>query len=134
MERIIVTVEEASSPPRDLELPLDISADELVHELSLTLGWGSDREVFASPPGRVLSAQETLAQAGLQDGACLFLQPRGSGGVFRPSPSTPAWSPSSEALPAGPLTGWRPLPDFPPASSAPTAPAGGVVWRQIDED
>lgn len=132
MERIIVSLEEDTLPPRDLELPLEITVSELLQELSLAFGLRGEQEIFASPPERLLMPQETLAQAGLQDGARLFLRPRGS---HRSFPVSAPPIPSSPAFGHGPLAGWRPLENLPVSSSPPSEnPSRGFQWQRIDED
>ncbi|MGQ9468157.1 MAG: hypothetical protein ACUVSG_11060, partial [Anaerolineae bacterium] len=101
------------------------------------LGWNDACELYAEPPGRVLSPGETLLQAGVWDGARLIFQPPGTASSPQrgPSPSVPPDRPPDQ----GPVTGWRPLdvsgpPTTPSPSSPQPTPSGGFVWQRIDED
>jgi hypothetical protein len=65
-------------------------------------------QVWADSPTKELKEQETLAQAGIWDGACLTLQPQSMG--TPPASSTRkqrATSASSKPAVDGPVTGWR---------------------------
>lgn len=139
MERVIVSLSQRGEEKElDLDVPVDTPLGALVQEIALALGWDTRSEIYADPPGRVLHPTETLAQAGVGDGARLFFQGQGSyAGPPAPPPSPPP-SPGGE----GPVQGWRPL-DLgqPPTSSSPhpfdaesPSPSGGFVWKQIDED
>jgi len=137
VERVIVSlIRRGEGKELDLEVPVDIPAGALVQEIALALGWDDCSEIYADPPGRVLQPSETLAQAGVWDGARLFLQPRGMAGGPSSPPAPPA--PGGE----GPVQGWRPLdlgqapgasPPTPPGPPSPS-PSGGFVWRRVDED
>lgn len=137
MERVIVSVKrKGDSQARDLEVPVEMTAEALVQEISLALGWGSGYEIYAVPPERVLSPHETLAQAGVWDGAWLVLQPAGSAppGGFSPPPAPTPVPPD----PRGPVRGWRPLGVAPPVAAPQETPSpppsGGFTWRRVDED
>lgn len=138
MERVIVTVQRYNdSQVRDIEIPVDISAETLLREISLTLGWNDACELYAEPPGRVLSPSETLLQAGVWDGARLTFRPLGTTG-FRPGGSSPS-APPDRPPDQGPVKGWRPLdasgPSAPSSSQPPQpTPSGGFVWKRVDED
>lgn len=135
MEHVIVTVKrEGEAQVRDLEVPVEMNAETLVHEITLSLGWGGGYEIYAVPPERVLNPRETLAQAGVWDGAWLVFKPSGSApkGGFSSTP-TPVAPPS-----IGPVGGWRPL-DITPSPTAsqetpPPQPSGGFAWKRVDED
>lgn len=134
MERVIITVRRYNdSQVRDIEVPVDIPVEVLLREIPPAFGWSDHYEIYAEPPGQVLSPGETLLQARLWDGARL---------TFRPS-STPTWqggppSPSVQPPAQGPVTGWRPLDVSGPSapSSQPPQPtsSGGFVWKRVDED
>lgn len=138
MERIIVTVARQGERPLDLDLPADLPLEAIVHELALALGWQSNLQAYAEPPGRLLPPYETLAQAGVADGTVLTLQPAGSappGGGSGSGPAAPAAGPARGEADS-PVGGWRPLDLNPPAGQNPplSSPSGGFVWKQIDED
>lgn len=129
MERVIVSLSRRGEGRElDLEVPIDLPVGTLIQEIGLALGWG-EGEIYVDPPGRVLRPRETLAQAGVRDGARLLFQDVGSHGGPPP--------PEGE----GPLRGWKPL-DMgqPPISSPPPTPdtsppsSGGFVWKRVDED
>lgn len=137
MERVIVSISRPDQGELDLEVPVDLPVGVLVQELALALGWDARGELYADPPGRKLSPSETLAQAGIWDGARLLFQGPGSAGSTPPPPPPPP-PPAGE----GPLRGWQPL-DLgqAPTSSAPQTsgttspfPSGGFVWKRVDED
>ncbi|MFN3761979.1 MAG: EsaB/YukD family protein [Anaerolineae bacterium] len=131
MERVIVSLSRRREEGElDLEVPADILVGTLTQEIALALGWGDRGEIYADPPGRILYPHETLAQAGVWDGARLLFQEQGYGGPQR--------LPGGE----GPVRGWRSL-DLgePPISSSSHAPdtsspppSGGFVWKRVDED
>jgi len=137
MEHVIVTVKrKGEAQVHDLEVPVEMNAEALVQEIALSLGWGGGYEIYAVPPERVLSPHETLAQAGVWDGAWLVFQPSGSAptGGFSSAPApAPVSTPTS-----GPVGGWRPLGiAVPPAASQetpPPQPSGGFAWKRVDED
>ncbi len=131
MERVIVSLSRRREEGElDLEVPADIPVGTLVQEIALALGWRDQGQIYADPPGRILYPYETLAQAGVWDGARLLFQEQGDG--------SPPRLPGGE----GPVQGWRPL-DLgqPPISSSSPAPdtssppsSGGFVWKRVDED
>jgi hypothetical protein len=69
----------------DFELATDHAVEELVSRIAQALGWEGPYEIFADPPGRVLSSTETLAEAGIADGASITLQLPGSRVVTPPT-------------------------------------------------
>ncbi len=142
---IISVIRFGEQQERDLEVPTGIPVADLKREICLALGWDANLEVYAAPPERVLSPVETLAQAGVRDGAFLVFHPQGtrpsysltiSIGPFTESSTTPApptYSPPAE----GPVKGWRSLDGIPiPQSPEPPPPAksGGFEWKRIDQD
>jgi len=76
-ERAIVTVRlEGVTTAWDVETPVDLPITDLGRAIAETLGWPAQPYVvFADPPGRMLAADETLAKAGVCDGAWLTLRP-----------------------------------------------------------
>jgi len=138
MERIIVTVKrQDESQERDLELPADLSAEALIHELSLAWGLRESHEVYAQPPDRLLAPHETLAQAGVWDGARLILRPSGEGWSATRGAVAPPQAPSLSPPLQGPVKGWRPLgvtAGQPPAAPEPPPSSGGYTWKRVDED
>jgi len=133
MEFIIVTLKkEEDANELDLEVPRQM---RLVQELALALGWSGDYRVFANPPARLLAPHETLAQAGVWDGARLILT---RGGYIPVESMVSVTTPAPTPPPGGPLGGWRPLDlgNQPPlASPPPSSPSsGGFNWKRIDDD
>jgi len=113
MEHVIVTVKrKGEAQVRDLEVPVEMTAEDLTQQVASALGWGGNYEIYAVPPDRVLQSHETLVQSGVWDGAWLVFQPVGSPATpkFSPAPIPPPDSPSS----SGPVGGWRPLDITPP--------------------
>ncbi len=137
MEQVIVTVKrEGEMRVRDIELSAGMPAQQFIAAIAQALGWDLDAagqrltyEVEAIPPGRVLRPEESLAQAGVWDGAML---------IFRPQA---AWidQPAGSGAAKGQTGSWRSL-ETPPASPPTTPPAApsdsssGFVWKRIDED
>ena len=145
MQRVIVTVKRQNEARvRDLEVPAEVEAGRLAEMIACALRWESDPagqpiqyEIMAEPPGRVLGAQESLAEAGAWDGAWLVFQPVGH---VPPAPPRPAADPRL-STPAdvvqGPLKGWRPIGVDLPSESEPQqgeTPSEqiGYVWKQVD--
>lgn len=142
MERVIVTVKGAHDVRgRDLEVPAEVEAVRLVLLLAQALQWDGTiggrsvpYTIYAEPPGRVLRPTETLADAGVWDGAQLILQPVGS----ETKPPPPSVTGPVESV-EGPLKGWRglgiPVPKT-HESPSPDGPAdesrSGYVWRRLD--
>jgi uncharacterized ubiquitin-like protein YukD len=99
---------------RDLQVPADISAASLADLIARILSWENDatsqtvhNQIEVHPLGRVLRPDESLASAGIRDGAWLVLQPA-------PSPAIQV----SLGVEAN-----RPQPDR----------LAGFVWKQLDE-
>jgi hypothetical protein len=137
VERIIITVKrQGESQEYDLELPADLSAEALVRELSLIWGWKEAYEVYAQPPGRLLAPHETLAQAGVWDGARLLLQPPDKGKLAPQRAAVSSQTPSPLTQ-EGPVVRWRPLGvaiEQPPAEPESPPSSGGYTWKRVDQD
>jgi len=138
MERVIVSVQRGNDE-KDLEVPSDITVRALLQELSFAFGWEDRYNLEARPPGRLLRPEETLAQAGVWDGARLILVAGKSEGRG-PGVDRGHRGPQEKPPEQGPLQGWRPL-DLNLSSSTPSSsdetappPSGGFIWRRVDED
>lgn len=142
MERVIVTVKGAhETRGRDLEVPAEVEAVRLVSLLAQALQWDGaiggrsvPYTIYAEPPGRVLRPTETLADAGVWDGAWLILQPVGTETKPPPSP-VPGHIGSAE----GPVRAWKDLGIPVPTAQEPSPPDGqpgesrsGYVWKRLD--
>ena len=94
MQRVIVTVKrQGEARVRDLEVPAEVEAGQLVEMIARALRWESNPagqliqyEIMAEPPGRILNSQESLAEAGAWDGAWLTFQPLGEETSAPPPP------------------------------------------------
>ncbi len=83
MLRVIVDVRcEGEKQGRDLEVPAEIAAEQLAESLAQALQLETSRSgirlrylIRAHPQGRALRDGESLADAGIWDGACLVLMP-----------------------------------------------------------
>ena len=141
MQRVIVTVKrQDEARVRDLEVPAEVEAGRLAEMIACALRWESDPagqpiqyEIMAEPPGRILGAQESLAEAGAWDGAWLVLQPLGKepSAPLPPSPPEPVVPPIYNG---GPVVGRRPL-DLPTGAEPEqeeTSEEVGFVWKQVD--
>jgi hypothetical protein len=144
MERVIVTVQRSGEAQGiDLEMSTDLPVEAILQEIGLSLGWQGNLQAYADPPGRLLQPYESLAQAGVEEGAFLFLQYAG-----RPLPESRFSSGTAAPAPGpgrsdteGPVVGWRRLEGVsgdsggaPPSSPSSPPSSGGFVWKQIDED
>ena len=145
MQRVIVTVKRKDeNKVRDLEVPAEVEAGRLTEMIAQALRWETDPagqpiryEIIAEPPGRVLHAQESLAEAGAWDGAWLVFHPVGdtSSAPPEPEPTPPPVSPAPAA--EGPVTGWGSLGiDLPaepePQQAATDSKETRYVWKQVD--
>lgn len=142
MERAIVTVKRDEDEVYDLEVPVEVEVQKLISLIVQGLNWNANRryQVWAEPPGRVLSFQETLAQAEIWDGATLILQTRGA--FTTPADTTRAPSRDSAPPPpkppsTGPLVGWRQILDSPPEPESShdeeeEEASSGYVWKRLD--
>src|SRR5438876_12069470 len=76
-ERVVVTVRREGddvADGRDLKLPISVPAGELSRLVQAALGWAALPDqlcIRVEPGGRVLGPQESLARAGVWDGAWL---------------------------------------------------------------
>ena len=147
MERVIVTVKrQDEARVRDLEVPAEIEARQLAELIARALNWDSDAagepieyEIAAEPLGRVLAAGESLADAGVWDGAWLVFHQVGAEPA-EPSaeqePVTPPMRPPVDL--DGPVIGWHSLGiDLPGESDAKQeddadGSSTGYVWKQLD--
>lgn len=76
MRKAIVTVTCEGSPHAlDLEVPVDVDVAGLARSAARAFGQTGEYQVDAVPPGRPLRPTETLAEAGVWDGAWLLLRP-----------------------------------------------------------
>jgi hypothetical protein len=62
----------------DFALATDRPVEELATIIARALGWDGRFEVFADPPGRLLQSRETLADAGVWDGAAMVMHTPGA--------------------------------------------------------
>lgn len=145
MERAIVTVRHmAEDEGCDLEVPVTVTVQQLTDLLVAGLEWDASTtyRIWAEPPGRNLDPHETLAGAGVWDGAHLVLEPQ--------TPAKPRRTPcevqnkptprASEELPAeGPVTGWRDILKDSATTEAEDGAAkelsedsSGYVWKRLD--
>jgi hypothetical protein len=149
MQRVIVTVKRQNEARvRDLEVPAEMPAKELAQTIARVLNWDINlpgaipqyqiEAHISGKPGKVLQPDETLAGAGVWDGAWLVLQAAGSPRVA-PSASVSRTVPTGTAQPtSGPLIGWRPLGiDLPgqgeqASGQNETQHPPGVEWKQLD--
>lgn len=84
MDSIIVTVKlEREAQVRDIEVQPDINASTLAAIIAAGFGWDVglngekiDYQIEATPPGRILEPDQTLAQVGAWDGSWLVLKRR----------------------------------------------------------
>lgn len=147
MQRVIVSVRlynEAQG--RDLEVPAEVESGRLAALIAQAMDWDRDvsgrhidYQIEAHPPGRPLQSHESLASAGVWDGAWLILHPAGSVVPSRAVPGVAPTPPPLSVPQGGPVGSWRSLGiDLPPVSEqAPAPPAeekrsSGFVWKQVD--
>lgn len=125
-ERVIVTVQrQGEREVRDLEVPADVPSGQLAKMIARALSWDTRPEgqqpsykIEAYPPGRILLLQESLAEAGVWDGAWL---------VIRTDGASPSASPTPVAsIPPASLTSF-------PAYSVPPVSGGNDQTEVIDE-
>lgn len=131
MYRVIVTVKRIDEKRgRDLEVPAEIKvtrlAEMIAQALRWEMGWNGKPmryQIEAQPLGRFLQPAESLASAGVWDGAWLVLHPEGStqlAGIPREDYQDQKARPPLSM--AGPVTGWRSLGlDQPSNSDRPSA-------------
>ncbi|MEW6573236.1 MAG: FHA domain-containing protein [Bacillota bacterium] len=128
-ERVIVTVQrQGEREVRDLEVPADVPSGQLAKMIAHALSWDTRPEgqqpsykIEAYPPGRVLLLQESLAEAGVWDGAWLVIR---TDGASPPASPTPVAS-----IPPAP---------FPPTSfpvySGPPGPSGDNDQTEVIDE
>ena len=137
MTRVIVTVKHRDEKQgRDLELPADFQAGRLAVLVARALNWESDAaakfvayDIEARPLGRLLRPDESLASAGVGDGAWLVLHPAGA---IAPNDAAQADAHKSAD---NPLKGWLPLGiDLLGGSEdlEPRPEQSGFTWKQLD--
>ncbi|MDQ0285170.1 hypothetical protein J2Z49_000260 [Desulfofundulus luciae] len=93
-ERVIVTVQrQGEREVRDLEVPANVPSGQLAKMIARALSWDARPEgqqpsykIEAYPPGRVLLLQESLAEAGVWDGAWLVIRTDGASPSVSPAP------------------------------------------------
>jgi hypothetical protein len=73
----------------DLELATHRPVADLAGSITEALGWEGTLEIFADPPGRELRAAESLAEAGVWDGAMLILRAPGDASLAATTMATP---------------------------------------------
>ena len=144
MDRITVTVRRKDgAQEHDLEVSSEVSAKRLAELVARALHWDSDApdaveyEIVAEPPGRALDPGESLADAGVWDGARLVFQLPSEEPAARAESAASARSPAADN--DQPINGWRPL-DIPlptdaepPEGTASDKPGTtGFVWKQVD--
>lgn len=112
---MVIVKRKDEAPVYDLEVPVDLPANQLAARLAGVLRCDKDPEgrliayeLEAHPPGRCLGDSETLAEAGISEGSWLVLVEAGSSR----DPENPA--PINE-LPIEPK------------------PTGIYTWKRIDE-
>lgn len=145
MQRVIVTVKrKGEAQVCDLDVPAEVKVERLADLIARALKWDSDQagisiqyQIEANPPGRVLKASETLADAEAWDGAWLIFQPVRSTMATPPLPK-PTPPPMRLPLSSDPVTRWRSLvDDLPSEDEAPdqkedSTPTSGFVWKRLD--
>lgn len=141
MERTILTVKLGEKgQPLDLEVPAELELELLVPMIAEALQWKGDSsdcpseyEVWARPPGRVLTPGESLADAGAWDGAQLIFREAGDPSAKSYDPPDKDDGPGDQ----GPVKGWVGLGlDLPaePESTFEEDPLEELqyVWKQLD--
>lgn len=148
-QRVVVAVEwPGDAHIHDLEVPSDVPSARLVWLIAQALGYdlenvgGSDGvQLHADPPGRSISRTETLAQAGVANGASLRVDASLGSPAALSTASVPAIVQLGTDEPlfefAGPDAWGDLLPpettsdvQLPPASAKPGAES--YVWKRID--
>lgn len=123
VSRVVVSVRRNDERlARDLEIPADVPASELVRLLASALRWSVDEPLVirVEATGHVLREPEMLEMAGVGDGSALVLAPPGAVAlepVVDPRPVRPARSSqqvasfdASAAMRLGQNRQWWPLP------------------------
>jgi len=134
VENVIVSVRRSDVDwSWDLEAPAELPLAKLAPLIARALRWAvaedqplGGYQVEAQPPNRPLGPQDTLAGAGVWDGAWL---------TFFPGP-TVAGRVEVEPPTDGPSRGWRQLgasSTSSPEPPAPKKPSSGFAWKQVDD-
>ncbi len=149
MQRVVVSVKRYDeSEERDLDLPVQVAASKLVELIAGGMEWGPKvvyYEIWVNLLGRVLRHNETLAEAGVWDGAYLVLQPEGyrpsavvrmppfptavSSGVSTPPPSVSAPIPAGSG---GVVINWGGTASEQSVQSDTESSSASFVWKQLD--
>lgn len=141
MERAIVTVKYPTDDTIcDLEVPVTVAAQRLTELVVEGLHWDTRvaYQIWVEPPGRKLNPQETLAQAGVWDGAQLTFYPQT---LVPPSPPKAPNVPTAPDRPPqdGPVLRWRDILDGDTVvetvgedDQEEAKPDTGYVWKQLD--
>lgn len=76
MDTVIVTIKSPEGKQlMDLEVPFNITAEELAASLANYMGVKSIRTLWVEPLHRALSSSETLKEAGVWEGSYLIIEP-----------------------------------------------------------
>ena len=146
MKRVIVTVKRSEETTyRDLEVPAEVKVGQLCELIAKALQWENDSdgqsvgyEIRAEPLGRRLHSDESLADAGVWDGAWLIFQPIGGIGQQNADLKPPKEQASTTKLSF--LGGFRDLGIPIPPSTAQeqdsqnddAEPPAKFVWKRLD--
>jgi len=147
VERAIVTVKRyQETQVRDLDIPIELRSVQLAEVVANALRWDQDQSgtsvkfnIEVYPPGRMLNEQETLASAGVVDGAWLTFVPKGVS-IKDQKGQSPANPPKSQT-PETPVASWRSLEinnqveggEFDQSTaSAEDQEDNPFVWKEID--
>lgn len=143
MERVIVTVKRPDLERTwDLEVPSTLESMRLADMIIKAMHWTGDSDdqlvqyaLAADPPGRRLAPAETLAEAGVWDGACLTLEPADTNVDELRREDADAHK--SDDVCQGPVIGWVGLEN--PLSGEPgrgqekgDSDHGRFEWKQLD--
>lgn len=139
MDRCLLTVKrEGRSAWKDLEVPVDMPASDLVSALVKALRWEDVSQnvsytglrLRVDPPGRLLGPEETLEDANVKDGAVITVVTSGAEPAPPPPPPPAARAPQPRPQPSpspGPRT-TRPTPGGGPGKNVPSK------WQVLDDD
>lgn len=134
MDPVILMVGRVNEGVHDLEVMPDVPAAELADAIALAFGWPGAYDIQVG--GKLLASGQTLADAGVWDGAQLTLvassrPTRSVSGVNRPLQTSPIASRAE-----GPVAGHRPLQapasvgGSPAGTDDTSAPSPVKGWRQ----
>ena len=148
MQRVIVTLNcQTKGEALDLEVPSDVESKQLADMIAHALRWKehsegqqAEYEIKAEPPGRVLAPEETLAEAGVWDGAHLSIQFEGSdaNAVTTEEPSRCEQPDGDGIVKRWRSIGWRseeavdPPPQSEAAAETSTSTEDRFAWKQLD--